>query len=122
MASSIIRNIIDKFTHSRRSFASTGPVGLVPQELLNLIIAHIGNDKTTLLSCALVHPAWTSISRYHLPPVSRVVFSPSRSKEPSKLLRPSRETLTSSITGITLVGDVPFDDKACRASLRRCGE
>ncbi len=82
------------------------------QELLDLIIAHLGDDTVTLLSCALVHPAWTSISRYHLSPVTLIVPSPSRSKELVKLLRSSRETLSSSITGITLVGDIPFDDSA----------
>ncbi|KAF8916898.1 hypothetical protein CPB85DRAFT_1250648 [Mucidula mucida] len=112
MAFSIIRNIINKFAHSRRSSASTGPFGIVPQELLDLIIAYLGDDKVTLLSCALVHPAWTSVSRYHLPPGTLVVSSPARSKELVKLLRSSRETLSSSITGIALVGDVPFDDIA----------
>ncbi|KAF8916904.1 hypothetical protein CPB85DRAFT_258211 [Mucidula mucida] len=110
MAFSIIRNIIDKIAHTRRSSAITGPFGLLPQELLDLIIAHLGDDKVTLLSCALVHSTWTIISRYHLPSVMLVVSSPSRSKELVKLLRSSRETLSSSITGITLVGDIPFDD------------
>ncbi len=112
MAFSIIRNFINKFAHSRRSSASTGPFGIVPQELLDLIIAYLGDDKVTLLSCALVHPAWTSVSRYHLPPGTLVVSSPAHSKELVKLLRSSRETLSSSITGIALVGDVPFDDIA----------
>ncbi len=112
MALSIFRDIITKFAHSRHSSAATGLFGLLPQELLDVIIAHLVDDKTTLLSCALVHPAWTSISRYHLPPLTLVVSSPSRSKELVKLLHSSRETLSSSITGITFVGDVPFDDNA----------
>ncbi|KAF8901117.1 hypothetical protein CPB85DRAFT_1256453 [Mucidula mucida] len=110
MALSIIRNIINKFVHSHRSSASTGPFGLLPQELLDLIIAHLGDDTATLLSCALVHPTWISISRCHLPRITLVVSTPARSKALTKLLRSSRETLSSSITGITLVGDVPFDD------------
>ncbi len=112
MALSFIRTIINKFAHSRRSSASTGPFGLVPQELLDLVIGYLADDKVALLSCALVHPAWTSISRYHLSPVMLVVSTPARSKDLVKLLRSSRETLSSSITGITLVGDVPFDDYA----------
>ncbi|KAF9000357.1 hypothetical protein BDZ89DRAFT_1147317, partial [Hymenopellis radicata] len=85
-----------------RSFAITGPFGLVPQELLDLIIASLANDKASLLSCALVHPSWTSISRYYLPPLNLVVSSPSRAKELTKLLRSSRETFSWSISGVTL--------------------
>ncbi|KAF9022662.1 hypothetical protein BDZ89DRAFT_1070487 [Hymenopellis radicata] len=110
MALNIVRKLINKLTHTHRSSASTGPFGLVPQELLDLIIAYLADDKATLLSCALVHSTWTSISRYHLPSLSLVVSSPSRAKELTKLLRSSRETVSSSITGITLVGDIPFDD------------
>ncbi|KAF9022688.1 hypothetical protein BDZ89DRAFT_1042084 [Hymenopellis radicata] len=110
MALNIVRKLINKLTHTHRSSASTGPFGLVPQELLDLIIAYLADDKATLLSCALVHPTWNSISRHHLPSLSLVISSPSRAKELRKLLRSSRETLSSSITGITLVGDIPFDD------------
>ncbi|KAF9022678.1 hypothetical protein BDZ89DRAFT_1163125 [Hymenopellis radicata] len=109
MAFNTIQNILTKHAHTRRSSACTGSFGLVPQELLDLVIFFLTDDQATLLSCALVHPTWTSISRYHLPPLS-LVISPSRVKELIKLLRSSRETLSSSITGITLVGDIPFDD------------
>ncbi|KAF9013747.1 hypothetical protein BDZ89DRAFT_1046679 [Hymenopellis radicata] len=112
MALNIIRNFINKFTHTHRSSASTGPFGLVPQELLDLIIAYLADDKATLLSCALVHPTWNNISRHHLPPLTLLVSSPSRAKELVRLLHSSRETLSPSITGITLVGDVPFDDNS----------
>ncbi|KAF9023469.1 hypothetical protein BDZ89DRAFT_1191207 [Hymenopellis radicata] len=98
-----IQNLINKFTSSRRSFASTGPFGLVPQELLDLIIASLANDKASLLSCALHQPVLS-------PPLTLVVSSPSRAKELTKLLRSSREMFTSSITGITLVGDVSFEN------------
>ncbi|KAF8901105.1 hypothetical protein CPB85DRAFT_1439240 [Mucidula mucida] len=119
MAFSFIRTIINKFAHSHRSSAITGPFGLVPPEVLDLIIGYLTDDKVTLLSCALVHPAWTSISRYHLPPVTLIVSSPSRSKDLCKLLRSSQETLSSSVTGITLVGDVPFDDCATNGKSSR---
>ncbi|KAF9035423.1 hypothetical protein BDZ89DRAFT_490237 [Hymenopellis radicata] len=110
MAFTIIRRIVNKLTHAHRSHASTGPFGLVPQELIDLVLSYLVDDKAALLSCALVHPTWTSISRYRLPALTLVVSSPSRAKELTKLLRSSRETLSSSITGINLVGDVPFDD------------
>ncbi|KAF9035410.1 hypothetical protein BDZ89DRAFT_1062190 [Hymenopellis radicata] len=110
MAFNTIPNILAKLSHSRRCSACTGPFGLVPQELLDLVIFFLADDKATLLSFALVHPTWTSISRYHLPSLALVVSSLSRAKELTKLLRSSRETLSSSITGITLVGDIPFDD------------
>ncbi|KAF8901103.1 hypothetical protein CPB85DRAFT_134882 [Mucidula mucida] len=119
MAFSFVRTIINQFAHSHRSSASTGPFGLVPQELLDLIIGYLTDDKVTLLSCALVHPAWTRISRYHLPPVTLVVSSPARSKELCKTLCSSRETLSSAITGITLVGDVPFYDCAMNGKSSR---
>ncbi|KAF9022653.1 hypothetical protein BDZ89DRAFT_1137166 [Hymenopellis radicata] len=112
MAFNIVRSLINKLTHTRRSSASTGPFGLVPQELIDLIIASLADYKATLLSCALVHPTWNSISRHHLPPLTLLVSSPSRAKELVRLLQSSRETLSPSITGITLVGDVPFDDNS----------
>ncbi|KAF9034726.1 hypothetical protein BDZ89DRAFT_1062450 [Hymenopellis radicata] len=105
-----LRKLISKLTRTHRSSASTGPFGLVPQELLDLILSYLVDDKAALLSCALVHPTWTGISRYRLPALTLVVSSPSRAKELTKLLRSSRETLSSSIAGINLVGDVPFDD------------
>ncbi|KAF9024412.1 hypothetical protein BDZ89DRAFT_1069069 [Hymenopellis radicata] len=110
MAFNIIRKFISKLTHTHRSSASTGPFGLVPQELLDLVLSCLVDDKAALLSCALVHPTWIGISRYHLPALTLVVSSPSRAKELTKLLRSSCETLSPSITGINLVGDVPLDD------------
>ncbi|KAF9030483.1 hypothetical protein BDZ89DRAFT_668788 [Hymenopellis radicata] len=110
MVFSSIYNIFNKLTHPRRSSACTGPFGLVPQELLDHIISYLADDRASLLSSALVHPTWTSISRYHIPPLTLVVTSSSRAKELTKLLRSSRETLSSSVSGIMLVGDVSFDD------------
>ncbi|KAF9022692.1 hypothetical protein BDZ89DRAFT_197943 [Hymenopellis radicata] len=109
MAFSTIYNIFNQLTHSRRSSASTGPFGLVPQELLDHIIYYLADDRASLLSCALVHPTWTSISRYHLPPLTLVVTCPFRAKELTKLLRSSREMLSSSVSGVMLVGGIPFD-------------
>ncbi|KAF9022686.1 hypothetical protein BDZ89DRAFT_1070499 [Hymenopellis radicata] len=105
-----VQSILAKLTHTRRSSACTGPFGLVPQELLDLVIFFLADDKATLLFCALVHPTWTSISRHHLPSLSLVISSPSRAKELRNLLHSSCETLSSCITGITLVGGIPFDD------------
>ncbi|KAF8908306.1 hypothetical protein CPB85DRAFT_1436102 [Mucidula mucida] len=105
-----IQTILNRFTHSSRVSANTGPFGLVPQELLDIIISHFIDDKVSLLSCALVHPSWTGISRYYLSALNLVISSPSGAKELTKLLRSSREMLSSSITGITLVGDAPLDD------------
>ncbi|KAF9031805.1 hypothetical protein BDZ89DRAFT_607416 [Hymenopellis radicata] len=119
MAFSTIQNLIIKLTKSRRSFASTGPFGFVPQELLDIIISSLANDKASLLSCALVHPTWTSISRYYLPPLTVVVSSPSRAKELTKLLCSSRETFSSTITGVALVGDVPLDTIPTSSKLPR---
>ena len=109
-AFNIVHNILNTLTHFCRPSASTGLFGPVPQELLDLVIFHLADDRTTLLSCALVHSTWTSISRYHLRPFILVVSSTSRATELMSLLRSSRETLSSSTTGITLVGEVPFDD------------
>ncbi|KAF8908365.1 hypothetical protein CPB85DRAFT_1254024 [Mucidula mucida] len=114
-----IENIISKFTHSQRSFAITGPVGRVPQELLDIIIAHLIDDKASLLSCALVHPSWTGISRHYLRALNIVVTSPSRAKDLIKLLHSSREMLSSSITGITLVGEAPVDNTTARGKSPR---
>ncbi|KAF8917179.1 hypothetical protein CPB85DRAFT_1250318 [Mucidula mucida] len=119
MAFTIVRNLINKFTHTHRPPACSGPFGLVPQELLDLIIAYLFNDKATLLSCALVHPSWNSISRHHLASLTLRISSPSRAKELVKLLHSSRQTLSSSITGITLVGDVPFDNISANAKSPR---
>ncbi|KAF9022660.1 hypothetical protein BDZ89DRAFT_197680 [Hymenopellis radicata] len=113
-----IYNIFNKLTHSHRSSASTGPFGLVPQELLDHIVFYLADDRASTLSCALVHPTWTSISRYHLPPLTLVANSPSRANELTKLLRSSRETLSSSITGIMLVGGLPFVDILANARAR----
>ncbi|KAF9022679.1 hypothetical protein BDZ89DRAFT_1163126 [Hymenopellis radicata] len=109
MASNIIHSTLNKLTHFRRASASTGPT--VPQELLDLVISHLADDRTTLLSCALVHPTWTSISRYHLRPLILVVSSSYRATELTalmELLRPSCETLSASITAISLVRHAPF--------------
>ncbi|KAF8916912.1 hypothetical protein CPB85DRAFT_1559354 [Mucidula mucida] len=94
--------------HTQRSSASSGPFELVPQELLDLTIANLANDKAALLSCAVVHPSWTSISRYYLPPWTLILSSPFRAQELLTILRSSHETLSSTITGVTLVGDIPF--------------
>ncbi|KAF9022659.1 hypothetical protein BDZ89DRAFT_1070484 [Hymenopellis radicata] len=108
-AFNIVHNILNTLTHFCRPSASTGLFGRVPQELLDLVIFHLADDRTTLLSCALVHSTWTSVSRYHLRPLILVVSSEiSRTTEIPELLRPSCETLSASITGIKLVGYVPF--------------
>ncbi|KAF9022683.1 hypothetical protein BDZ89DRAFT_1042081 [Hymenopellis radicata] len=95
----------------------TGLFGPVPQELLDLVIFHLADDRTTLLSCALVHSTWTSISRYHLRPLILVVSSSSRATELLNLLCSSRETLSLSITGIALVGNPPVNDIITSAKL-----
>ncbi|KAF8997533.1 hypothetical protein BDZ89DRAFT_772400 [Hymenopellis radicata] len=99
-----IKNFIKKIIRRRRPFR------FIPQEILDLIISSLSDDKASLLSCALVHPTWTSISRYHLRPRTLVVSSPSRAQELTELLRSSHETLSSSITGIKLLGSLPFNE------------
>ncbi|KAF9022684.1 hypothetical protein BDZ89DRAFT_1070497 [Hymenopellis radicata] len=90
-------------THCPRSSVSTGPFRLLPPELLDLIISHLAHDRATLLLCALVHPTWTSISRYHLT-LTLTIAPLSRARELTNLLLSSGETLSLSITGIVLVG------------------
>ncbi len=99
-----IKNFIIKLMRLRPSSASTQPV---PPELLDIIIAHLVDDKVSLLSCALVHPSWAGFSRYYLRDLNLVVSTPSRANELTKLLGSSREMLSASITSITLASDAP---------------
>ncbi|KAF9024432.1 hypothetical protein BDZ89DRAFT_1069105, partial [Hymenopellis radicata] len=85
------------------SHATNGPFGLLPPELLDLIISRFVDDTSTLLACALVHPTWTRISRRHLPPLMILVVSSSRAKELNELLCSSRGTLSPSIAVVTLI-------------------
>ncbi|KAF9022069.1 hypothetical protein BDZ89DRAFT_1137601 [Hymenopellis radicata] len=103
MAFTTIRNFISKITRRRRAFV------FLPQEILDLIISSLRDDKASLLSCALVHPTWTGIGRYHLRHHTLVVSSPSRGTELTELLRLPHETLSPSITSIMLVGSVPYN-------------
>ncbi|KAI0704637.1 hypothetical protein C8Q76DRAFT_752267 [Earliella scabrosa] len=50
------------------------PTGVVPQELSDIIIDHLHNDKPSLKNCSLVCKAWTDESQHHL--FSRLVVGP----------------------------------------------
>ncbi|KAF9009115.1 hypothetical protein BDZ89DRAFT_539437 [Hymenopellis radicata] len=117
-----LHNFLAKFTSRQRSYVLSGPFGFVPAEILDLVISHLANDKAALMQCALVHPTWTRVSRHHLAPLTLAVSSRSHAKELTNVLNSPRETLSLSITGITLIGNAPFydistNDKSSRVRL-----
>lgn len=52
------------FPSSPHTMAANPPY--LPQELVDSIIDYVDNDRSTLLSCALVSRSWLHSSRYHL--------------------------------------------------------
>ena len=69
---SVIRKIPNSLTHLHsvrargiRGYRNKGPPRL-PQELFDIVIGQLFNDRPTLLSCALVNYAWMCLARRYI--------------------------------------------------------